>query len=87
MLLETLRTRHPDELAEAFRQREHRFRQLGRWALCLIYRLSDRTYARPAESPTGRCHSGLVAAPFCEPIAISRRMASKRWTYKKGLRK
>jgi hypothetical protein len=50
-------------------------------------RLSHRRYTRRAESPTGRRHSGLVAAPFCEPIAIRRRTASKRWMYKKGLRK
>jgi hypothetical protein len=29
MLLQTLRTRDPDELAQGFRRWEHRFRQLG----------------------------------------------------------
>ena len=37
--------------------------------------------------PRGGVIQGLAAGPFCEPIAIRRRTASKRWTYKKGLRK
>jgi hypothetical protein len=43
MLLHTLRTRDPDELAGGFRGWELRFQQLSGGALSLIYRLSDRT--------------------------------------------